>query len=206
MVCKLYKSIYGLKQTSHSWNKHFDQTVKSFDFNQNEDELYVYKKVQEGMVVFMVLYVNDILFIGNDVVLLSSIKIWLSTQFSMKDLGEVQCILGSKVLIDCKNRKLTLSQATYIEKLLVKHVIQDEILLSQDQCLKTPEEKECIQTIYYVFSMGSLMYAMLCIKLDICFIMGIVSRYQSRSKTLDNCQAYTKVFQENGELYAYVRK
>ena len=37
----------------------------------------------------MVLYVNDILFIGNDVVLLSSIKIWLSTQFSMKDLGEV---------------------------------------------------------------------------------------------------------------------
>ena len=41
------------------------------------------------MVVFMILYVDDILFIGNDVGFLSSVKIWLSTQFQMKDLGEV---------------------------------------------------------------------------------------------------------------------
>ena len=40
------------------------------------------------MVIFMILYVDDILLIGNDVGLLSLVKIWLSTQFQMKDLGE----------------------------------------------------------------------------------------------------------------------
>ena len=92
--------------------------------------------------VFMVLYVDDILLIGNDVRLLSSVKIWLSTKFQMKDLGEVQYILEIKVLRDRKNGKLTLFQATYMDKLLVKYVIQDskrglltfrhEIPLSQD--------------------------------------------------------------------------
>ena len=48
----------------------------------------MYKKVQGSMVVFMILYVDDILLIGNDVGLLSSVKIGLSTQFQMKDLGE----------------------------------------------------------------------------------------------------------------------
>ncbi|WJZ95462.1 hypothetical protein VitviT2T_014231 [Vitis vinifera] len=61
------------------------------------------------MAIFMILYVDDIIFIVNDVGLLSSIKIWLSTQFQMKLLGEVQYILGIKVLRDCKNRKLVLS-------------------------------------------------------------------------------------------------
>ena len=123
MVCKLHKSIYGLKQASRSWNKRFDQAIKAFDFDQNEDEPYVYKNVQESMAVFMILYVDDILLIGNDVRLLSLVKIWFSTQFQMKDLGEAQYILWIKVLRDHKNRKLVLSQDAYIDKLLVKYVM-----------------------------------------------------------------------------------
>ena len=75
MVYNLHKSIYGLKQASYSWNKHFDQAIKTFDFDQNEDKPCMYKKVQGSIVVFMVLYVDDILLIGNDVGLLSSVKI-----------------------------------------------------------------------------------------------------------------------------------
>ena len=44
MVCKLKKSIYGLKQASRSWNIRFDQAIKSFDFEQNLDERCVYKR------------------------------------------------------------------------------------------------------------------------------------------------------------------
>ena len=57
----------------------FDQVIKTLDFDQNEDESYVYKK--GNIVVFLVLYVDDILLIENDVELLLSVKIWLSTQF-----------------------------------------------------------------------------------------------------------------------------
>ena len=98
MVCKLHESIYGLKQVSRSWNRHFDQAIKTLDFNQNEDEPCLYKKTLESMVVFLVLYVDDILLIGNDVGLFSSSKIWLSTYFQMIDLSEVQYILRIKIL------------------------------------------------------------------------------------------------------------
>ena len=44
--------------------------------------------------VFLVLNVDDILLIGNDVENLLSVKLWLSQQFDMKDLGEVNYVLG----------------------------------------------------------------------------------------------------------------
>ena len=53
----------------------FDQVIKTLDFDQNEDESYVYKKMQGNIVVFLVLYVDDILLIENDVELLLSVKI-----------------------------------------------------------------------------------------------------------------------------------
>ena len=52
------------------------------------------QKVSGSAIVFLVLYVDDILLIGNDVSILKSVKIWLSKQFSMKDLGEATYIFG----------------------------------------------------------------------------------------------------------------
>ena len=64
-ICKLDKSIYGLRQAWRRWNIRFYQTVKEFGFIQNEDESCVYKKVSGSLVSFLVLYVDDILLIGN---------------------------------------------------------------------------------------------------------------------------------------------
>ena len=108
-VCKLHISIYGLKQAFRSWNIRFDETVKEFGFSQNLDEPYVYKKTSGSAVVFLVLYVDDILLKGNNVSVLQSIKIWLSKNFSMKDLGEATYILGIKFYRDRTNRLLSLS-------------------------------------------------------------------------------------------------
>ena len=87
-VCCLHRSIYGLKQASRSWNQKFDQAIKTFGFEQNVDEPCVYKRIQEKKVVFLILYVDDILIIGNDVTALSSVKRWLSQLFDMKELGK----------------------------------------------------------------------------------------------------------------------
>ena len=98
MVCKLQRSIYGLKQASRSWNIRFDQAIKSLGFIQNIDEPCVYKKIQGEFVAFLVLCVDNILLIGNDIGVLTTIKIWLAKQFDMKDLGETSYILGIKLL------------------------------------------------------------------------------------------------------------
>ena len=65
-MCKLLKSIYGLKQASHSWNIRFDHAIKLCGFDQNLDEPCVYKKANGNVVVFLVQYVDDILLIGNE--------------------------------------------------------------------------------------------------------------------------------------------
>ena len=54
----------------------------------------MYRKVSGSAITFLVLYIDDILIIGNDVGMLSTIKAWLSRHFSMKDLGEASYTLG----------------------------------------------------------------------------------------------------------------
>src|SRR3954449_9399525 len=117
-VCKLQRSIYGLKQASRSWNLLFDEVIKAFGFVQNIEEFCVYKKLSGSSVAFLVLYVDDILLIGNDKRFLEEVKEYLNGQFSMKDLGEAAYILGIKIYRDRPNRRLALSQNTYIDKIL----------------------------------------------------------------------------------------
>ena len=71
------------------------------------------------------LYVDDILLIGNEVGVMSSIKVWLSSQFDMKDLGKANFILGIKLWRDRKNKMLSLSQAGYIDKVLERFNMQN---------------------------------------------------------------------------------
>jgi hypothetical protein len=88
------KSIYGLKQASRSWNLHFNEVVKGFGFIKNVEEPCVYKKVSWSAVVFLVLYVDDILLVRNDIPMMEVVKSSLRKSFSIKNLGEAVYILG----------------------------------------------------------------------------------------------------------------
>ena len=94
---------------SRSWNIRFDQEIKSFGFEQNLDEPCVYKRHRDKVIMLLVLYIDDILLIGNDVRVMSSVKIWLSSQYDIKELGKANFILGIKLWQDRKNRMLVLS-------------------------------------------------------------------------------------------------
>jgi hypothetical protein len=109
-VCKLQRSIYGLKQASRSWNLRFDEVIKGFGFVQNTKESCIYKKMSGSSGSFLVLSVDDILLIVNDVQMLNSVKEYLNNNFSMKDMGEVAYILGIKIYRDRSRRLLALSQ------------------------------------------------------------------------------------------------
>jgi hypothetical protein len=107
-----------LKQASRSWNIRFAEVVKGFGFIKNEEEPCVYKKASGSALVFLVLYVDDILLIENDNPMLEVVKTSLKRSFLMKDLGEEAYVLGIKIYRDRSKRLIGLSQDTYNDKIL----------------------------------------------------------------------------------------
>ncbi|KAK8980508.1 hypothetical protein V6N11_081975 [Hibiscus sabdariffa] len=188
-VCKLQRSIYGLKQASRSWNLRFNDAIKEFGLIRNEDEPCVYKKVSGSIISFLILYVDDILIIGNDIPTLQSIKTWLSSCFSMKDLGDATYILGVKIYRDRSRRLLGLSQSTYIDKVLKRFSMEESkrgflpmrhgISLSKEMCPSSPQERERMSQIPYASAIGSIMYAMICTRPDLSYALSMTSRYQA---------------------------
>ena len=63
-MCKLQRFIYGLKKISRSWNMHFDKIIRMYGFFRNGEEPCIYKWINNSMVVFLVLYIDDIHLIG----------------------------------------------------------------------------------------------------------------------------------------------
>jgi len=187
-VCKLERSIYGLKQASRSWNLCFDQKIREIGFLRSEDEKCVYIRASGSTKTFLVLYVDDILLIGNNVAALQEVKSWLGSCFAMKDLGEASYILGIKIHRDRSRRLIGLSQSAYIEKVLKRFNMQDSkkgfmplshgTVLSADQCPTTAADKEKMSRVPYASAVGSIMYAMICTRPDVACALSLVSRYQ----------------------------
>ena len=153
------------------------------------DEPCVYKKTSGSVVVFIMLYVYDILLMGNDVPMMQSTRIWFSKKFSMKDLGEAVYILGIRIYKDRSKRLLGLSQSGYIDRFLKRFSMEESkkrylpmshgINLSKEMCSSTLKEKEHMEKIPYVSKIGSIICAMLCTRLDVSYALSITSWPQS---------------------------
>ncbi|GJT70464.1 putative zinc finger, CCHC-type containing protein [Tanacetum coccineum] len=87
LVCKLKKSINGLKQASRQWYLKFDELMKKHNFIKNQVDQYVYLKMSGSNFIILVLYVDDILLASNNIDLLYDSKCFLSRNLDMKDLG-----------------------------------------------------------------------------------------------------------------------
>ena len=94
----------------------------------------------------------------------------------MKDLWEASYILGIKLLQDRKNKTLALSQTAYIDKILARFGM--ELHSPKISRLRHLRKEKKIKQVPYAKVVGSLMYTMLCTRLDICFVVRMVSRYQ----------------------------
>ncbi|GJS08477.1 retrotransposon protein, putative, ty1-copia subclass [Tanacetum coccineum] len=89
-VCKLQISIYSLKQALKSWNKRFDEEIKKFGFAQNLDEPCVYQKASGSNVTFLILYVDDIIIMGNHIPSLQSAVGWKSSKQSTTAMSAIE--------------------------------------------------------------------------------------------------------------------
>ena len=156
------------------------------------EDHYVYVKRSKKSLIMLSLYVDDILLAGNDKGLIVATKEWLSFNFEMKDMGKAEYILGVKIYRDRSKRLLCLSQQTYIKKVLERFLMNgckpiDTLVaksenLSKELCPKTQIEKEKMAHVPYANTVGSLMYAMMCTRPDICYAVGLLSRFQSNPR------------------------
>ncbi|KAK8701269.1 hypothetical protein V6N13_019659 [Hibiscus sabdariffa] len=183
---KLEEDVYMTQPKGFVTPKNAGKVCK---LQRNEDEPCVYKKFNGSIVSFLILYVYDILIIGNDIPTLQSVKAWLSSCFSMKDLGEAAYILGVKIYRDRSRRLLGLSQITYIDKVLKRFNMEASkkrflpmthgISLSKEMCPSTSQERERMSQIPYASAIGSIMYAMICTRPDLSYALSMTSRYQA---------------------------
>ena len=96
----------------------FDETIRKFEFKENEEDNCIYAKFKNGRYIFLILYVDDILLANSDVNLLLETKKFLSSNFDMKDLDEASFVLGIEIHRDRRKGVLGLSQKAYLEKVL----------------------------------------------------------------------------------------
>ncbi|GJZ29992.1 retrotransposon protein, putative, ty1-copia subclass [Tanacetum coccineum] len=186
-VCKLKRSIYGLNQASRQWNKRFDDEIKKFGFTQNRNDPCVYLKASGSNVTFLILYVDDILIMGNNIPMLQDVKSYLRKCFAMKDLGESAYILEIKIYRDRSRRLIGLCQSAYIEKILKRYhmenskhrsiLMQEKLRLSKSQGTSTPAELKRMQNVPYASAVGSIMYDVICTRPDVAFAQNITSRF-----------------------------
>ncbi|KAD3067741.1 hypothetical protein E3N88_35621 [Mikania micrantha] len=202
MVCKLNKSIYGLKQASRQWYIKFDEVMKKHNFIKNQVDQCIYLKISGSKFVILVLYVDDILLASNNLDMLYESKRLLSANFDMKDLGEASYVIGIEIHRNRSIGTLGLSQKAYIERILkrfnmqqcspsVAPVVKGDNFGSY-QCPKSEAEIDQMRLIPYASVVGSLMYAQVCTRPDIAYITGMLGRYQS-NPGLDHWKAAKKV-------------
>ena len=97
---------------------YFDKVIKMYGFIRNGEKSCIYTWATDSVVIFFILYVDDILLLKNNIPTLQSVKLWLSSQFSMKNLEEVSDIQGMKIYRNRSRRLLGLSQSTYSDTIL----------------------------------------------------------------------------------------
>lgn len=189
MVCHLQKFIYGLKQSPRQWNKRFDSFILSQGFTKCPFNSCVYRKtVSENVFVLVLLYVDDILIASADKREIEKLKASLSREFDMKNLGSAKKILGMELLRDRVRNTLVIAQPEYCKKIIqkfhmenskaVKTPLAQHFKLSMAQSPTTQEEVEDMKSVRYVNLVGSLMYTMVCSRLDLAHALRVISRYK----------------------------
>ena len=121
--------------------------------------------------------------------MLEAVKGSLKNSFSMKDLGEAAYILGITIYRDRSRRLTGLSQSTYIDKVLKRFNMHEAkkgflpashgIHLSKTRGPSTPDEQRSMDKIPYASAIGSIMYAMVCTRPDVSYVLSATSRYQA---------------------------
>ncbi|XP_019246414.1 PREDICTED: uncharacterized protein LOC109226066 [Nicotiana attenuata] len=141
-VCRLLKSLYGLKQASRQWNINLTHTLLQAGFTQSPYDHSLFTKRDKVDIVIVLVYVDDLLISGSNSSLIQEAKETLHRNFKMKDLGELRYFLGIEVMRS--NKGILFNQRKYAFQLI------SEVGLSACKPVSTPmKQNHKLTTVEY---------------------------------------------------------
>ena len=182
-VLKLKKALYGLKQAPRAWNTRIDTYLKKNGFIQCPYEHALYVKKEEGNSLFVALYVDDLIFMGNDEKMIKELKEVMTREFEMTDLGLMRYFLGLEVRQGKSG--IFVSQEAYAKDILKKSRMEEckpvAIPMELGTKLSKFEGGDRVDASKYRSLVGSLRY-LTCTRPDISYSVGVVSRFMEEPK------------------------
>ena len=178
-VCRLVKSLYGLKQSPRAWFERFGKVMKKFGYSQSQgDHTLFFKHSSEGKKAILIVYVDDIIMTRDDSEELERLKKLLENEFEIKDLGELKYFLGMEFARS--KRGIFVSQRKYVLYLL------GETGMTGCRAAKTPIEpnlkleaakpENLVDKEQYQKLVGKLIY-LAHTRPDISFAVSMVSQF-----------------------------
>lgn len=177
-VCKLNKSLYGLKQASRCWNQKFKYFIQTFGFIQCKSDPCVFVSYKDNKLIILAIHVDDGLVVADDQKCINLVIGHLQDHFEVKAM-DVGCFLG--VQIEKKeDGAIFIHQSAYTQKVLSKFEMSNcnPVAMPSDPNQSIHKYEDSEKSSYpYRELIGSLMYLAIATRPDIAHAVGIVSRY-----------------------------
>ena len=94
LVCRLHKSIYGLKQSPRAWHAQLSAVLEDIGFTRSNADSSLFVKLTPKVKLMVLIYVDDLIIVGNDDKAISHLKTTLQQHFPITDLGALKYFLG----------------------------------------------------------------------------------------------------------------
>ena len=183
LVCKLKKSIYGLKQSPRCWNEKFCEHMRALGFKESgADPCIFIRENEKKKLEIIAVYVDDLILIAETLEEIQHMKDCLSETFKMKDMGELRYCLGVNFELDENGIKL--SQKQYLLRLLEKYGLSEANTVSTPmdpnvKLVKDDKYSKGVDPILYQSMVGSLLHAARATRPDIAHAVGIISKFNA---------------------------
>ena len=196
LVCRLNRSLYGLKQAGREWGVLFASFLISWGFIRSSIDTCLFTYAKSGLTLWMLVYVDDCIIVDNDESLRARFVADLSRRFPVDDRGELTWMLGLAVQRDRSARVLTLSQELYIKDLVERYAphiraghnrkydtpVEEGLRLSHDDCPK-PDSEAAQQMVtlkpIYMALVGAFLWLGNMVYSEICHVTTQLARFVS---------------------------
>ncbi|RDX88499.1 hypothetical protein CR513_29897, partial [Mucuna pruriens] len=185
-VYKLHKALYGLRKAPRAWFSRIEAHFMQDGFQEcsSEQTLFIKRSAGENILIVSI-YVDDLIYIGNDMSMMIKFKKSMMQDFDMTDLGKMRFFLGIEVLQ--KPGGIFVCQQKYANDVLKKFA------MSESKPVKSPivpgskinrdVDGVIVDDTYFKQIVGSLMY-LIVIRPDVMFSVSLISRYMSKPTKL----------------------